>query len=442
MSKDATLNSIPLPEKIRPKKLTEFVGQEHLVGPPSRKASEGQGIISLLLKNAVKTGFFPSLIFWGPPGSGKTTLARIIASQLKREFFEFSAVNTKTSEIEKITKEQKNLRTKELKKQLVFGENKKHGLPSTAPKSPVTSHQSPIIFIDEIHRFNKAQQDKLLPHVEKGKIILIGATTENPSFEVIGPLLSRCRVVTLNQLSEKELEKILKSGLKELKVRINTKAKKFLIESSNGDARVLLNVLEIASNLSSSHRHPRGGVAPAAHLGGVISIRHIEQALQRRQLSFDKQGEEYYNVISAFIKSMRASDVDASLYYLARMVEAGQDPLYIARRMVVFASEDVASPTALVVANAVFQACQQIGYPECQENLAHGVVYLATAKKDRSAYDAYMAALDDVRKFGNLPIPMKIRNAPTKLMKNLGYGKGYKMYDKESLLPKKIKRKI
>ncbi len=376
------MNTIPLAEELRPKKLTDFVGQSHLVG-------QG-GIIQKLLTNAKNSSFFPSLIFWGPPGSGKTTLARIIASELKREFYEFSAVNTSSKDVQKIISQTKPL------------------------------FISPVVFIDEIHRFNKAQQDKLLPHVEKGQIILIGATTENPSFEVIGPLLSRCRVIVLNQLREEDLENILKRGLKELKIKINPRAKNFLIESSNGDARVLLNVLEIAANLTKDL---------------ILKTENIESALQRRQLTFDKQGEEFYNVISAFIKSMRASNVDAALYYLARMVEAGQDPLYIARRMVVFASEDIgmAAPTALVVANEVFRACETIGYPECQINLMHGVVYLATAKKDRSAYDAYFRAVEDVKKFGNLPVPMKIRNPVTKLMKEIGYGEGYEKYTKESL---------
>jgi len=380
------MTNIPLAEKLRPEKIDSFVGQEHLVG-------NGK-IINKLIFSATKTGFFPSLILWGPPGCGKTTLARIIAKELKREYFEFSAVSSSIKEIEKI-----------MKKDDLF---------------------PPIVVIDEIHRFNKAQQAKLLPFVERGDITLVGATTENPSFEIIAPLLSRCRVLVLHQHSEKELAKILSKALKKLKVKIDPKAKKFLLESSNGDARVLLNVSEIAKNLST---------------GNLLNIKNIENSLQKRQYTFDKKGEDYFNVISAFIKSMRSGDVDAALYYLARMIRAGQDPLYIARRMVVFASEDVASPTALVVANSVFEACNEIGYPECQENLAAGVVYLSLAKKDRSSYEAYMKALEDVDKYGNLPIPLKIRNPVTKLMKDIGYGKGYEKYTKESLLPEKIKGK-
>jgi putative ATPase len=391
------MENVPLAERLRPKSLKDFVGQEDLIGV--------KGVINKLLKNSKNSkrdtkAFFPSLIFWGPPGSGKTTLARIIANALGREFFEFSAVNTKVKDIENLIKEKNQRR--------------------------LTG--SPIIFLDEIHRFNKAQQDKLLPHVEHGDIILIGATTENPSFEVIKPLLSRCRVLILEQLDQKDLKKIARRALKFLQRKIDTDALKFLLEAANGDARVMLNVIEIASQITTR---------PS------LIVTDIEDALQRRQYTFDKRGEDFYNVISAFIKSMRASDVDAALYYLARMVEAGQDPLYIARRMVVFASEDIgmAQPTAIVVANEVFRACETIGYPECQENLAHGVVYLATAKKDRSAYNAYMKALEDVKLHGNLPVPMKIRNPVTKLMKDVGYGAGYEKYDTESYLPEKLKEK-
>ena len=374
----------PLAETLRPSKLSDFIGQDHIVGK--------NGIITKLLDNQSINNFFPSLILWGPSGVGKTTLARIIANTLKRPFFEFSAVNTKTKDIEAIIIDK------------------------------------PLVFLDEIHRFNKAQQDKLLPHVEKGDLILLGATTENPSFEVISPLLSRCRVLILNQLTEKELTTISEKVLRHLKLKIDKEALLFLLESSNGDARILINTLEIAGSLTENSK---------------LTTADIEQAVQKRYLSFDKHGDNFYDTISAFIKSMRASDIDAAVYYLARMVAAGQDPLYIARRMVIFASEDIgmAQPTALVVANEVFRACEAIGYPECQENLAHGVVYLSLAKKDRSCYNAYMEALSDVKKFGNLPIPLKIKNPVTKLMKEVGYGKDYKIYDQESYLPQKLKGK-
>lgn len=368
----------PLADILRPTTLDEVIGQDHLVGKT--------GIIRKLLAS----GFIPSMIFWGPPGSGKTTLARIIAHTLQRDFYEFSAVNTKITDIEKVM------------------------------------DKKPLIFLDEIHRFNKAQQDKLLPHVEKGNLLLIGATTENPSFEVIAPLLSRSRVLVLKQLDQKELLAITNIGLLHLKKTLDPDALPFLLEVANGDARALLTVLEIASTLSKKNK---------------LTVTDIEEAAQKKMLQYDRVGEEHYNTISAFIKSMRASDTDAALYYLARMVAAGEDPLFIARRMVVFASEDVETATALVVANAVFDACNKIGYPECQENLAAGVVYLSQAKKDRRAYDAYMTALSDVKQYGNLPIPLMIRNAPTKLMKELGYSKGYQKYTTESLLPDKIKGK-
>jgi len=382
---------MPLAERIRPKTLTEFVGQKHLVGQ--------DGVI----RSLIESGNLCSMIFWGPPGSGKTTLAQIIANTTKSYFFSCSAVTTTVGDIRKIVKE---------------GEERLR-----------LYNQKTILFLDEIHRFNKAQQDAFLPPVEKGTIILIGATTENPSFEVIAPLLSRCRVFILNQLNEIELRKIIERGIKELKIEIEDEAMDFLTQVSNGDARIALNALEIASSINKSAKK--------------IPLQLIKQIFQKQSLIYDKAGEEHYNTISAFIKSMRASDIDAALYYLARMIEAGEDPLFIARRMVIFASEDIgmAQPTALVVTNEVFRACEEIGYPECAINLAHGVVYLCKAPKDRSAYNALRAAQEDVKKYGNLPIPLNLRNPVTKLMEDLGYGKGHKIYpDKEEiLLPERLK---
>jgi putative ATPase len=289
--------------------------------------------------------------------------------------------------------------------------------------------QGALLFLDEIHRFNKAQQDFLLPYVEDGTLVLIGATTENPSFEVISALLSRTQVFVLNPLTVEEVHEIIGRGIAELGVEIADDAVEFLAAYANGDARKALNLLDNAARLYGA--------------AGDITLAHLKDTLQSKQLRYDKGGEEHFDTISAYIKSMRASDADAALYYLARMVDGGEDPKFIARRMVIFASEDIgmAQPTALVVANAVFRAVETIGYPECQINLAHGTVYLALAKKDRSACDGYFRALEDVQEHGNLSIPLQIRNAPTGLMKQLGYGAGYDAYTDESLLPEKLKGK-
>ena len=373
----------PLADLLRPTSLASYIGQTHLVGAGAP------------LRRAIETGAVHSMIFWGPPGCGKTTLAKIIASSVGADFHYLSAVSAKKEDIKSIV-------------------------------ASVDPARRTILFLDEIHRFNKSQQDYLLPHVETGTLILIGATTENPSFEVIGPLQSRCHIYVLQGLSEIELKAIIRQGTKRLKVKIEPDAIKFLATYSNGDGRKALNVLETAASLYQN-----------------ITLANLQTTLQSPYLRYDQAGDEHYDTISAFIKSLRASQVDAALYYLARMVAAGEDPLFIARRMVIFASEDigVAVPTALVVTNAVFRACETIGYPECQENLAHGVVYLCQCKKDRSAYDAYMSALTDVKQYGNLPIPLKVRNAPTKLMKDLDYGKGYTKYDSISYLPDKLKNK-
>ncbi|MCR4263972.1 MAG: replication-associated recombination protein A, partial [Candidatus Roizmanbacteria bacterium] len=395
----------PLADRMRPQSLEEFVGQRHLVG-------EGK-----ILRTIIAQDTIPSMIFWGPPGSGKTTLARIIANETDSEFIQISAVLSGVQDIRDTVKRAKETRQ-------------------------MFEHKRTILFIDEIHRFNKAQQDSLLPHVEDGTVILIGATTENPSFEVIGALLSRTRVFTLEQLSTDDILIVLdstlsdkKRGLGSYKIKLGDKEKHIIAEFANGDARTALNVLEIAQQITPKKTKKTI----------VIDKNTVLQAIQQSNLYFDKSGEEHYNTISAFIKSMRAGNADAAVYYLARMVESGEDPLFIARRMVIFASEDIgmAVPTALVVANEVFKSCEVIGYPECAINLAHGVVYLASCKKDRRAYNALRAAQADVKQFGNLPIPLHLRNAPTKLMKELGYGEGYEKYPEKgkNLLPDKLRGK-
>jgi putative ATPase len=373
----------PLASKIRPQSLDEFVGQKHLVGPGKP------------LRIAIEKKHLFSFVFWGPPGVGKTTLAKIYANALGASFFELSAVSAGKDDIKKIV---------ELKGDLLsFGKSK-------------------VLFLDEIHRFNKAQQDYLLPFVESGKLTLIGATTENPSFEVIAPLLSRLRVFVLNEFSDEEMGKIVdRTG-----AEMDKGAREWLIRMANGDARQAITMIENTGQLYQE-----------------ITVDNLKNTLQSKHLRYDKKAEEHYNTISAFIKSMRASNPDAALYYLARMIDAGEEPKFIARRMVIFASEDVglADPKALMVANDVFRAVETIGYPEAAINLAHGVSYLSLAPKSRDSYNAYFEALDDVKKHGNLPIPLNLRNAPTKLMKNLGYGKGYEKYSKEDLLPDKLKGK-
>lgn len=363
--------SSPLANRIRPEKIDEYIGQTHLLdlGKPIRTMIESKKISG-------------SIILWGPPGSGKTTIARIISKAMDAEFIELSAVSASKSDIIAVIN-----RTKLIPKQT-------------------------ILFLDEIHRFNKAQQDFLLPYVEKGTITLIGATTENPSFEVISPLLSRSRVFVLNPLSEREIKTILNNVSKKIGIEIYEEISSLISHLSNGDARSAINILELALSLSDNK----------------ISKEYILQAAQKSHLRYDKNGEEHYNIISALHKSMRDSDVDASVYWTMRMIEAGEDPKYIIRRMIRFASEDIgnADPQALSFAVSAKEAVHFLGYPECNTALVQTAIYLAKALKNNATYKAVNIAKEIIEKTGNLSVPLHLRNAPTKLMKDLEYGKGYK----------------
>ncbi len=400
----------PLADRMRPKTLDEIVGQDHLLG---------QGKI---LRQAIETDHIPSMILWGPPGSGKTTLAMIIASTTGAQFMAFSAVLSGVKEIKEVIQE--------------------------ANEEWKYQKRKTILFVDEIHRFNKAQQDAFLPHVEKGTIVLIGATTENPSFEVISPLLSRTKVFTLNPLTEEEVGVILERGLTDKErglgkypTVIESDVVKGICLIASGDARIGLNTLEMlvltTSPDSKGVRH--------------IKKEDLEEVLQRKAFLYDKSGEEHYNLISALHKSLRGSDPDAALYWLGRMLEAGEDPLYIARRMIRFASEDVgmADPQALQVAVSAMEAFHFIGLPEGNLALAEVAVYLATAPKSNALYTAFQGVQKDIRELENLPVPFHIRNAPTSLMKELGYGKGYKYphdypehFVEEEYLPENLRGKV
>ena len=386
MSENKTIPEVPLAERIRPDRIELIVGQEHILGP------------GCSLRRALDSGRIFSVIFWGPPGTGKTTLARLIAEYAHKPFRSFSAVTSGLKELREILGEAENERAK--------------------------SGQSTILFVDEIHRFNKAQQDAFLPHIESGLIILVGATTQNPSFEVIPPLLSRTRVMVLKPLDDEGLKKILnralsdtEKGLGKLGLRLHPKALDHIIDISGGDARSALNNLEIAAYYTVEDKGNKN----------EITIELVEQALDRKSLPYDKDGEEHYNIISAFHKSLRGSDVQASVYWLYRMLVAGEDPLFIARRMIRFASEDVgiADPNALQVALNAFEAWEKVGPPEAELALVEAAVYLATAPKSNALYVAEMAVKKEIKRSGALAVPLHIRNAPTKLMKDLGYSRGY-----------------
>jgi len=434
-SQGRTASTAPLAERMRPRTLAEFTGQEHLLG---------QGRI---LERMIANDNLSSLIFWGPPGCGKTTLAHVIANETRSHFIFFSAILSGIKEIREIFKEAEGFAAR---------------------------GRRTILFVDEIHRFNKSQQDAFLPYVEKGVVTIIGATTENPSFEVIAPLLSRCRVLTLNQLGTDTIKALLQHalsdqqrGLGKLGLTADDDALTFLAEHCGGDARIALNTLEVAAGLlEAGTGDAESGTGKSRETGtrdsgrgnkeisapglaeetgedesnelirpktATITLEIVQEALQKKALLYDKGGEEHYNVISAFIKSMRASNPDAALYWLARMIEAGEDPMFILRRMIILASEDIgnADPRALQIAVSAMQAFQMVGMPEGRIILGQAVTYLATAPKSNASYMGINEALAEVRKSGALAVPMHIRNAPTKLMKELGYHKGYQ-YDHDT----------
>ena len=383
----------PLANRVRPQNLDQFVGQEQLLGPGK------------ILREIIDNDQVSSMIFWGPPGVGKTTLAEIIARQSQASFFNFSAVDSSITKIRKIMKQ---------------------------AEAEHEVGQKTLVFVDEIHRFNKAQQDAFLPYVERGSITLIGATTENPSFEVNSALLSRCKVFVLKPLEVKDIIKLLQNALRnpngfgKLTVKISEQEIKAIAKFANGDARTALNTLEMAV----LNGNKNGNTV-------AVTMDSLGQLITQKSVLYDKDGEEHYNIISALHKSMRNSDVDAAIYWLSRMLEGGEDPLYIARRLVRFASEDIglADTNALNVAVNVFQACQFIGMPECDVHLTEAVIYLSLAPKSNAVYKARLAAEEDVKKTIDEPVPLQIRNAPTKLMKDLGYGKGYQLahYAKDKL---------
>jgi putative ATPase len=400
----------PLADRIRPENLDEFLGQDEIIG------------VGKMLRQAIEKDNLPSLIFWGPPGSGKTTLAHIIANKSQAEFVKMSAVTSGVKDLKEVIRQAR--------------ENKMFD-------------KRTILFVDEIHRWNKSQQDALLPHIEDGTIVLLGATTENPSFEVRSALLSRCRVLVLKQLQQADVKNILQraiadeeKGLGAANIDIAEDVLDNLAGMSNGDARVALNVLEYAVSLLASLTVDAAGISRQA-----ITFETIKEAFQKAYLLYDKNGEEHYNIISALHKSMRGSDANAAIYWLARMLEAGEDPLYIARRLVRFASEDIglANSRALEQAVAAYQACHFLGIPECNVVLSQAVVYMARCKKSNELYTAYKNAARDAHEFGNQPVPLHIRNAPTKLMQDLGYGQNYKYSpdyeytENQEYLPEKLK---